>query len=51
MLPVEWSLKNATAIANEVGVLVVRMKDHNLGLRDAFNRSQQVQATITAHGV
>lgn len=51
MLPVEWSLKNATAIANEVGVLVVRMKDHNLGLRDAFNRSQQVQATITAQGV
>ena len=51
MLPVEWSLKNATAIANEVGVLVARMKEHNLGLRDAFNRSKQVKATVTAQGV
>ncbi|TCD56746.1 integrase [Synechococcus sp. BS56D] len=51
MLPVEWSLKNATVLANEVGVLVARMREQGLGLRDAFSRNQQIRATVTAQGV
>lgn len=50
-LPLEWKASNQTAIANEVGVLVVRMHEGNLSLRDAYQRGKQVEAKVMASGL
>ena len=47
-LPIEWAVSNATAIANEVGVLATTMREEKIGLKEAFKRTQQVESTITA---
>lgn len=50
-LPIEWAVSNATAIANEVGVLATTMREEKIGLKEAFKRTQQVESTITATGI
>ena len=34
-LPIEWAVSNATAIANEVGVLATTMREEKIGLKEA----------------
>lgn len=51
ILPIPWAASSATAIANEVGVLVSRMQERQLSLRDAHAASQQVKGVVTAEGV
>ena len=42
-LPIEWAVSNATAIANEVGALAARMNEHDITLKEAHHRNQQVE--------
>ena len=51
MLEIEWAAGSATAIANEVGVLAARMKEQDISLREAHQRSQQVAGVVTGQGV
>lgn len=51
MLSIAWSAGNATAIANEVAVLIARMKEHDISLKEAHNRANQVGGIVTADGV
>ena len=50
-LPIEWTVSNATAIANAVGVMATTMKEEEIGLKEAFKRTQQVEGTVTANGI
>tara|TARA_B100001093_G_scaffold222285_1_gene213107 strand:+ start:109 stop:1392 length:1284 start_codon:yes stop_codon:yes gene_type:complete len=50
-LEIEWAPSSATAIANAVGVLKSRMDEHDISLRDAHRRSQQVAGVATGQGV
>jgi len=50
-LDIPWEAGNSTAIANEVAVIKARMDEHGIGLRDAHERGNTVQGTITANGV
>ena len=47
-LPIEWRQSNRLAIANEIGVLSSIMRDEKIGLKAAFERTQQVESTVTA---
>ena len=51
MLEIEWAAGSATAIANEVGVLAARMKEQDISLREAHQRSQRVAGVVTGQGV
>ncbi|WP_206749680.1 site-specific integrase [Synechococcus sp. UW179B] len=50
-LEIEWAPSSATAIANAVGVLKSRMDEHDISLREAHRRSQQVAGVVTGQGV
>ncbi|KZR86524.1 hypothetical protein MITS9509_01528 [Synechococcus sp. MIT S9509] len=51
MLEIEWAPSSATAITNAVGVLAARMNEHDISLREAHRRSQQVAGVVTGKGV
>ena len=51
MLEIEWAAGSATALANEVGVLAARMKEQDISLREAHQRSQRVAGVVTGQGV
>ena len=51
MLEIEWAEGSATSIANEVGVLAARMKEQDISLREAHQRSQRVAGVVTGQGV
>lgn len=50
-LEIEWAAGSATAIANAVGVLAARMKEQDISLREAHQRTQQVAGVVTGQGV
>ena len=50
-LDIEWAAGSATAIANAVGVLAARMKEQDISLREAHQRTQQVAGVVTGQGV
>ena len=50
-LDIEWEPNNATAIQNEIGVLKQRMAEHNISLKEAHARSQNVKGVVTGEGV
>ena len=50
-LDIKWAAGSATAIANAVGVLAARMKEQDISLREAHQRTQQVAGVVTGQGV
>ena len=50
-LNIEWTASNFTAIANEIGPLAARMNEHDITLKEAHHRNQQVGGVVTGDGI
>lgn len=50
-LNIEWTASNSTAIANEIGALTARMNEHDITLKEAHHRNQQVGGVVTGDGI